>query len=149
MGEQESSWQRRQRRRGLGAIKDLNVYQLASMAGCMSPGEGRTQRRKEWSPGAELLADVLDGVVEAIRNGDVTEDDSNDSGQLYQIADSAIDHRTHVKWMSFVDIGAYREESDDGQWPTDPDAMADAALSQIAIRLCDALVGEWVEARNG
>lgn len=134
--------------RGIRALTSLNPYSLADMAGCSQPDEGRTRRRRHWSPGAELLSDVRDCVVEAIRDGSITVDDRDDRGQLSEIADRAPSIYTYARWREFVDLGAWQEESEFGDWPDDLTETAGIALYQIAMRLCQALVDEWIEARS-
>ena len=136
--------------RGIRSISTLNPYELAGMAGCASPHEGRSRRRAKWSPGAVMLVSIRDSVVEAIRGGYVTEDDRDDRGQLGEIADNAPSVYTHERWTQFLDLAAYLEDPDAcEEWPQDLTQAAATALYQIADRLCHALVDTWVEAREG
>ena len=135
--------------RGIGALTRLNPFQLASLADCYAPDEGRSRRKRTWSEGAKFLVSVRDAVIEAIRDGYVTVDDRDDRGQLHEIADDAPDIYTHARWKQFVDLGAFNEEPEYGdEWPKDLTQMAGVALYQIADRLCHALVDAWIEARG-
>lgn len=135
--------------RGIRAITSLNVYELASLAECGSPDEGRSRFRRSWSHGARFLNDVRDEVVLAIREGRITETDRDDNGQIHRIADEAPDTYTHARWMEFIDLAAYQEEPDDiGEWPDSLTDCAGIALYQVAERLCNALVDAWIEARS-
>jgi hypothetical protein len=134
--------------RGIRALTGLNVYELARLADCADPDEGRSRRRKRWSPGAVFLAAVRDDVVEAIRDGRITEADRDDSGQIHRIADEAPDYRTYRRWLEFADLAAWQEEPEvSGEWPCNLTDAAGIALYQIAERLCHALVDEWIGAR--
>lgn len=134
--------------RGIRALTSLNPYQLADMADCGTPDEGRNRHRKRWSPGAKFLANVRDAVVEAIRDGSITPDDRDDRGQIHEIADAAPSVYTHARWQQFVDLTAYDEEPEHGDWPDSLTDAAGIALYQVAERLCNALVDAWIEARS-
>lgn len=137
--------------RGIRALTSLNPYDLASMVGCGQPSEGRTRRRRKWSPGAVMLASVRDSVVEAIRGGQITPENYGSYGMdvMAEIADGAPDVYTHGRWLEFVDLAAYQEEPDAvGEWPDSLTDAAGIALYQIAERLCVALVDAWIEARG-
>lgn len=133
--------------KGIRALTSLNPYGLADMAGCSQPDEGRVRRRKHWSAGAVLLAGVRDAVVEAIRDGSITEHDRDDRGQLHEIADGAPSVYNHTRWREFTDLAAWQEDNEFGDWPDDLTEAAGIALYQIAERLCNALVDEWIGAR--
>jgi hypothetical protein len=134
--------------RGIRALTTLNPYELARLAGCSEPDEGRSRHRKRWTPGALFLSRVRDAVVEGIRGGYITEDDRNDRGQLHEIADDAPSVYTFERWRQFTDLGAWQEEPEfSEEWPKDLTEAAAIALYQIADRLCHALVDAWEEAR--
>lgn len=140
---------RRKPIRGIGVLTRLNPYELASLAGCGTPDEGRSRRRKSWSAGAKLLVSVRDAVVEAIRDGRITENDRDDRGQLHEIADSAPDIYTYGRWKEFVDLAAFSEDPEMcDKWPGDLTEAAGIALYQIADRLCHVMVDTWIEARG-
>jgi hypothetical protein len=119
-------------------IKDLNVYQLASIADCAQPDHSE-------SPGALMLSGVRDAVLEAIDSGSITLTDQDDNGQLDEIADGAPSAYTYECWQQFTDLGAWQEEPESGEWPEDLTKTAMIALYQIADRLAHALVDSWVE----
>lgn len=120
----------------LEEIRELNAYELASTADCASPDTRE-------SAGAAMLTRVRNGLVEAIESGSVTLDNLDDSGQLHEIADGAPSVYTHHKWEQFLDLCAYQEEPNDGEWPTDLDQTATIALYQIADRLVHLLAEDW------
>lgn len=137
--------------RGIRALTSLNPYDLASMADCAAPSQGASRRRRTWSAGARFLSAVRDGVVGSIRDGQITPDNHDSYGRdvVAEIADGAPDVYTHARWLQFVDLAAYQEESDAvGEWPDDLTDVAGIALYQIAERLCVALVDAWIEARG-
>lgn len=139
---------RRKPVRGIRALTSLNPFELASMANCGNPDEGRTRHRKRWSAGAAFLADVRDAVVEAIRDGSITPDDRDDRGQILEIADGAPSVYTHARWQQFVDLAAYQEDPEHSDWPDSLTDAAGIALYQVAERLCNALVDAWIGARS-
>lgn len=135
--------------RGIRTITSLNVYDLASLAECGAPDEGRSRYRRSWSHGARFLDDVRDAVVSEIREGRITETGRDNGARIAEIADNAPDVYTHARWMEFVDLAAYQEEPDAiGEWPDSLTDCAGIALYQIAERLCNALVDAWIEARS-
>ena len=120
----------------LDDIDGYSAYVLAGMANCLSPDTLT-------SPGALLLEEVRDGVTNAIREGRITLDDFNDSGQLHEICDDAPSIYTGVLWEQFADLGAYLEEPESGEWPQDLTEVAGIALYQICDRLAWAVCQEW------
>lgn len=120
----------------LEQIKELSAYNLAAMADCLSPDDME-------SPGAKMLVRVRDNVVEAIKNGSITLDDFDDNGQLHEISDNAPSVYTHELWSQFVDLGAYLEDPEMGEWPDDLNRVAGIALYQIADRLGHAICERW------
>lgn len=120
----------------LGEIRELTAYHLSNMADCASP-DSLT------SPGALMLESVRDSIVGNIEGGHITLDNLDDNGQLHEIADAAPSVYTHSKWSQFLDLCAYAEEPESGEWPQDLDKTADIALYQIADRLAHVLAEEW------
>jgi hypothetical protein len=102
------------------------------MADCASP-DGRD------TAGAVFLLRVRDVVVEEWGNCDGEWDD--DDG-YHEVADDAPSIYTATRWAEFVDLAAYREDPDLGEWPGDLTDAAGIALYQIANRLAIALVEE-------
>jgi hypothetical protein len=106
----------------------LTSWQLARLAGCADP-DSLT------SPGALFLDRVEADYIERVADGDYDEDDSP-----HEIADGAVPVYTHDRWTTFVDLGAYEEDTrelgDDG---SDLTQSAAVALYMIAERLVRAL----------
>lgn len=142
--------QRRKSIRGIRTLTGLTVYELSKMADCADPDEGRSRFQRKWSPGAVFLSGVRDAVVEAIRDGQITDDDSwDDNGIGHRIADDAPDDYTYDCWREFTDLAAWQEENEFGDgWGNDLTKAARVALYQIADRLVHALVDAWREARE-
>ena len=117
--------------------REESPYWLAKRADCLSPDS-------EDSPGALMLLSVRDHVVADWEAGAIDDD------TVSMIADDAPDVYTHQKWLEFVDLGAYREEPEDGEWhASDLDSIASMALYQIAYRLAADLLRELREDRDG
>ena len=117
-------------------IEKLNAYELADMADCATPDSNR-------SPGAMFLTSVRDNFIEALKNGEATEDN------LHEIADNAPDVYTHPRWAEFVDLAAYNEEIEG--YVSGSSTMTDragVALYLIAERLLTALVRETETEEN-
>jgi hypothetical protein len=57
------------------------------------------------------------------------------SDVAHTIAMGAPDAYTTTRWAEFVDLAAYQEELEDGNWPTNLTDAAELALTQIAERL--------------
>lgn len=114
-----------------------NPYRMSNMAECLCPD-------RLDSPGGEFLSGVRDALAESVRDDEFSED------SIHEIADDAPSiESTHTLWKEFVDLGAYHESPELGEWPsTDLDAIAHQALYQIAARLIVALLAEW-EADDG
>jgi hypothetical protein len=113
-------------------IAETTAYQLATMADCFTPDSLE-------SAGAVFLTGVRDAAVEAwprVREAGGTEDRGD---VLSEIADDAPDVYDHTRWQEFVDLGAYHEEPEEGEWPKDLTKAAGVALYQIAYRLADAI----------
>jgi hypothetical protein len=113
--------------------REWSPFTLATMADCLSPDAID-------SPGAALLVSVRDDAVTA------WEDGHERDRARHEIADNAPDVYTHQKWREFVDLGAYYEEPEHGEWSTDLDNAGSVALYQIAERLVMAV---WAELDEG
>lgn len=132
------------------ALKDLNQNQLSGRADCASPDSAD-------SAGARMLSSVRDAVCETLEY--LSTDDLHkmsadpsdvgwldDDGQLHQIADAAPDVYTYTRWLEFVDLAAWQEDTEEyGTDATDLTAAAGIALCVIAERLVTALVAEAAE----
>jgi hypothetical protein len=127
-------------------LDEIKAWRPAVLAGsgladCLCPDA-------DDSAGGKFLADVRDAVVEGIE-AETFDPDSDDrdnyNGEISQIADAAPDIYTHQKWSEFVDLGAYQEEPEHGEWPDDLDKAASIALYQIAEHLVYGLLREWRE----
>jgi len=113
-------------------------YALADLADCASPDTPT-------SPGAEFLL----GIQSAVNDADVADLAEGDHHDLaHEIADSAPDVYTHARWREFVDLCAYQEEPEFGDWPDDLTEAAGIALYQIAYRLAERLLRERIEIEN-
>lgn len=122
-------------------IRDMSAYWLANVAGCMCPDATD-------SAGAEFLLRVRDDIVELLDDETVNLDaldriDNN--GAIHEIADNAPSVYTHTCWQQFVDLGAYQEEPETGEWPEDLTRAAMIALYQVAQNLCYAVIAEYRE----
>ena len=129
----------------LESLKELNAYQLASMADTSSPDTLE-------SDGAAFLAGIRDDVVEQLEwynNGDYA--DAEDASQLVDslreldaftnIPDSAPSIYTFTKWKQFVDLAAWQEDVEElAGDESDMDKLASIALYIIAERLVNALL---------
>jgi len=111
-------------------IRGLSVNQLVKLADCASP-DSMT------SPGAAFLESVRDAVADTIEPDGTLRDDSR-----HEIADGAPDVYTVTRWAEFVDLAAYQEEPDCGEWPSDLTDAAGVALYQIAARLISAILDD-------
>lgn len=123
---------------------DHNPFSLATLADCYSPDSAD-------SPGARFLAGIARDVAEHI--GDQSLGWSDQLGGLtdaaHEIADSAVPIYTHERWATFVDLGAYDEDTSEyaaGEDASDLTMLAGVALYAIAERLVRALAEELTEA---
>lgn len=119
-------------------IKALQAHELADIIDCQRPDSPS-------SPGAVFLAMVRSEVVSAIEYHRFATEDR--SGVISEIAADAPDVYSYGKWLEFVDLCAWSEQADDGEWSSDLDTAGSQALRQIAERLAYALVEGW-EAHN-
>ncbi len=109
-----------------------NAYQLASMAGVISPDSLESQ-------GALFLLSIAEDYTDRYYEGSMDED------TIYEIADNAVPIYTHERWEVFVDLAAYMEEDQTGFEPGDMTSAAGVALYAIAERLVQALMDEREE----
>lgn len=106
------------------------AWQLARLADCMDPDSPD-------SPGAQFLDSVESAYRDAVNEG-WYDDDSP-----HEIADNAVPVYTHARWLTFVDLGAYQEDTTDlGDDGSDLTQSAALALYMIADRLVRALHDE-------
>lgn len=104
------------------------AWQLARLADCMDPDS-------DDSPGARFLDRVEADYRERIEDESYDEDDTP-----HEIADSAVPVYAHDRWQTFVDLGAYQEDTTDlGDDGSDLTQSAGVALYMIAERLVRAL----------
>lgn len=130
----------------MATLEEIKAWRPGMLAGtdladCLCPDS-------DDSAGGKFLADVRDAVVEAIEDGTFDPADNgrdNDDGEIHSIADNAPDVYTYTRWQEFGDLGAYLEEPETGEWPSDLTETAGVALYQIAERLAYALLREWRE----
>lgn len=115
------------------ATETLNAYQLANLAGVLTPDSLD-------SPGAVFLCTIQEDVSEALRFG--IEDDENDAA--HEIADGCVPVYTFKMWQTFTDLAAWQEDiSDFGS--NDKDDMTQRAMTclyMIAYRLALTLIQE-------
>jgi len=102
-----------------------SIHALADLADCSDP-DGPD------SPGATFLWSVADAVA-----------DVRDGYDLFETADGLVPVYTHELWTTFVDLGAYNEDTYTDR--EDITTIARIALFQIAERLLTALVNEEEE----
>lgn len=107
------------------------AFALARLAECYSPDSAD-------SPGARFLDSIEADYRDRRDEGSYDEDDTP-----HEIADAAVPVYTHERWQTFVDLGAYEEDTtelgDDG---SDLTQSAATALYMIAERLVRALHDE-------
>ena len=133
----------RAREEAVKAATELNGFQLARLAECGEP----TARESE---GARMLGRVRDGVIELLEGLEVENlrllvEDPDDIGWLendgavYEVADGAPDIYTHTRWLQFVDLAAWQEDTE--ELPAgDLTEVAGIALVRISERLAWALL---------
>jgi hypothetical protein len=122
-------------------IKNYSVYVLAALADSETP---------DWdSPGSRFLESVRGEILERVEHATFDPDrfdfERVSSDWPWEIADQAPSDYTTERWLQFVDLGAYREEPEEG-WPGDLTDAAALALYLIAGRLASALLAEIVDA---
>jgi hypothetical protein len=113
----------------LAEIRDYSAYALSDsdLADCGSPDTRE-------SAGALLLTRTRDAFLEFIdSNPEATADDIRED--ISTITGDMVSIYTHERWQQFVDLAAYQEESETGEWPTDLNDTAAAALYQIIERM--------------
>lgn len=117
------------------AWRQESAYSLAKTADCAAPDNNE-------SAGAILLYSVRDNLLEAFdySMGDEPVEINEPEDTVTEIADAAPDVYTHQRWQEFVDLAAYQEECELGEWPNDLTDAAGIALYQIAYRLAAAML---------
>lgn len=107
------------------------AFALARLAECYSPDSPD-------SPGARFLDSIEADYRDRRDEGSYDEDDTP-----HEIADNAVPVYTHERWQTFVDLGAYEEDTTDlGDDGSDLTQSAATALYMIAERLVRALHDE-------
>lgn len=136
----------------LDEAKGWNPFVLAGMAECHSPDTIAEREGEEDSSGAALLRSVLVSTLERVEYAREEETDRpwSDLPEMmddafHEIADGAPDVYTYTRWREFVDLAAWQEEPETGEWPEDLTDTAGVALYQIADRLARAIVAELAE----
>jgi hypothetical protein len=127
----------------LTEIREYSPYALSvsDLADCAEPDTRE-------SAGALLLTRTRDAFLEFIStNPDATGDDIRDD--ISAITDDMVSVYTHERWQQFVDLGAYQEESETGEWPSDLNDTAAAALYQIIERMVYRFAAMLDEAEEG
>lgn len=117
-------------------IEELGVWSLAELADVASPDNTE-------SPGGKWLSSIRHAAIEGhdrIGTGEEPYDIA------HELADDGVPIYTHKKWSVFLDVCAYQEEPEQGEWPSDLDKVASVALYQIAERLILAI---WDGISNG
>lgn len=113
----------------LAQIRDHSAYALSDrgLADCASPNSRE-------SAGALLLTRTRDAFLEFVEsNPDATADDIRND--IRTITADMVSIYPHERWQQFIDLAAYQEESEIGQWPSDLTETASAALYQIIDRM--------------
>jgi hypothetical protein len=113
----------------LAEIRDYSAFALADsdLADCGSPDDRA-------SSGAVLLTRTRNAFLEFIdANPEATADDIRDD--VSTIVADMVSIYTHERWQQFVDLAAYSEEPEGGEWPTNLNEAATAALYQILERM--------------
>lgn len=128
-------------------IKDVSPYMLAEMAGCQSP------KHRE-SPGAVLLAELRDNLIEAWEQDRFEWGrDRDDSDVYHEVIAETTPNETLVMWAVFADLMAWEEKNDyaaDGdQWSGTWEGMGYQAVGQILDRLAAALMADMRVAQGG
>lgn len=128
--------------RSIAEWREQGPNWLATDADCASPDNAE-------SAGAEFLVRVRDDTLDLLeRDDDWHRDTIDDDGSVHEIADGAPSIYTHTLWKQFVDLAAYFEDPELGEWPDDLNKVAGVALYQIAERLAWAIINdvhEWRE----
>lgn len=120
----------------LKEMGERTSYNLAHEAECMWPDHHTT------SPGAKFLTGIRDAVID--QADDIVGDQWEDIP--WEIADAAVPVYTHELWMTFVDLGAYREDPEELGSSDDMDGKGRTCLYLIADRLARSMVGELRDA---
>lgn len=120
-------------------METLNAYQLANLADCASPDTND-------SPGARFLLGVQDDVNEVMGAWENGPSDYDLSDEAHMIADQAAYNAeargTYNKWLTFVDLAAWQQDTDEWGPFEDMNKAADIALYTIARTLAERLIEE-------
>lgn len=121
-------------------MEEASAYRLAELAECGAPDS-------KLSPGAEILGEVRDAVIERWRAGRFDYDtDRNDTEVVMECAEEGIiPTASHEIVALFADLAAWQEESEfteRGEWGGSFIDMFTDAISQITERAAFAFVRE-------
>jgi hypothetical protein len=129
----------------IAAINAMTVWSLAHAADATSPD-------RDDSPGAELLTDCRDAVVEFLEdNPDASDTDRMDFAMTLGEMKSdrgVVPYATWVIWRTFVDLGAWQEDDGVDMWRHGDDSdgvdyLAVYCLGAIVERLGMALMVDY------
>lgn len=130
----------------LDDIRAESAFELAREADCGSPDHRN-------SPGALVLAEVRDDIVDAWVEGKFAYDSARDDFDIVaELANSCIPDDYNTFWQVFTDLAIYREESpfsSDGQWSGSFDDMGRDAMSEVVERLGMYVIGAVRKAFDG
>lgn len=121
-------------------MEEASAYQLAALADCGTPNS-------KLSPGAEILGEVRDAVIQRWRAGRFDYDtDRNDDDLVVECAEEGIiPVANHEIVALFADLAAWTEESEfteRGKWEGSFIDMFKDAISQITERAARAFIAE-------
>lgn len=123
----------------LDDVTAMSAYRVAELAGCAIPDHRE-------SPGAVILADLRDALVEAWREGRYEWDrDRNDNDTTFEIAGEHVPDHYNDMWAVFVDLGVWGESNEhtgDGTWSGTWTDMCMEATRQVLDRAALAIVRE-------
>lgn len=120
-------------------LKGISPFELARIAEC--PFEPQSS---DSGDGAAFLKVCRDYALDATREYDLdTEDEVNDA--ILEVAENCIPHHTYTKWITWVELGGYRDPDPDDlggtQWP-DTSRLPDLALYFWAWRIVTHIFSE-------
>lgn len=122
----------------LDDVTAMSAYRIAELAECSSPDHRE-------SPGAVVLADLRDELVQAWREGRYEWDrDRNDNDVTFEIADTHVPDHNDM-WDVFTDLGIWQESNEhthDGTWSGTWSHMCMEATGQVLERAALAIVRE-------
>lgn len=120
-------------------VQQLTVYALACHAECGGISGPDTSE----SAGARFLTRVRDALLEALEHAESCEAQDTHDDLVWEVSDGAVPIYTHERWLAFVDLAAYQEDTTElGSGTHDLTELAGVALYVIAERLCHALIAE-------